>query len=40
MMASPNLWENYYRTQESILTSATLHEDRSESHPRCAAQRV
>src|SRR5579859_3148468 len=26
MQASRNLWENYYRTQESILTSATLHE--------------
>ncbi|HZE99104.1 MAG TPA: polysaccharide biosynthesis tyrosine autokinase, partial [Planctomycetota bacterium] len=26
MMASRNLWENYYRTQESILSSATLHE--------------
>jgi succinoglycan biosynthesis transport protein ExoP len=25
MLASRNLWENYYRTQESILTSATLH---------------
>ena len=26
MQASRNLWENYYRTQESILTSGTLHE--------------
>src|SRR5579862_7066626 len=26
MQASRNLWENYYRTQESILNSATLHE--------------
>jgi capsular exopolysaccharide synthesis family protein len=25
MLASRNLWENYYRTQESILNSATLH---------------
>lgn len=26
MMASRNLWENYFRTQESILNSASLHE--------------
>jgi succinoglycan biosynthesis transport protein ExoP len=25
LMATRNLWENYYRTQESILTSASLH---------------
>jgi len=25
MQASRDLWDNYYRTQESILTSATLH---------------
>jgi succinoglycan biosynthesis transport protein ExoP len=27
MMATRNLWDNYYRTQESILTSATLHSE-------------
>jgi len=33
MMASRNLWENYYRTQESILTSATIHAETLKALP-------
>jgi capsular exopolysaccharide synthesis family protein len=33
MLASRNLWENYYRTQESILTSATIHAETLKAIP-------